>query len=78
MKTKLTKRTRQEILLDFQSIGEQVAALLVRKQNSLTKLKFHYKDNKQYKGLVSDADYAAEKLILRYLGKKYPHIPISL
>ena len=65
----------RQILLDFKELAKKTASVLLEKQKVLHTLNFSYKNHEQYKGVVSDADYEAEKIILDSLSEKYPHIP---
>ena len=75
MENPLDKSTKQQILLDFKEIAEKTAKLLMKKQKVRDQLAFHYKDSSKHRGLVSEADTAAEELILDFLGEQHPQIP---
>ena len=72
----MREQRRQQILGDFQYLGSKVSKLLREKQRSVKMLTMGYKDEVKSRGVFSEADYAAEEMILAYLEKKYPDILI--
>lgn len=68
-------RLYRQILSDFTQLAKKTATALLHKQKTLSTLNFSYKNRDRYKGVVSDADYEAESIILGGLSQKYPDIP---